>query len=127
MARWDEPAGHFLSASQGSVQCKSCGNNWPPNKPGTRPGFLLTQRPWALPRVLVLLPGFWPGFGRCWFCPDLGLLTWLLARILTLLALSRILVLLARLLAGVLALLAAALVALLILLVLFGFCSSAID
>jgi hypothetical protein len=48
----------------------------------------------------------------------LALLTWLLAGVLILLALSRVLVLLARLLAGVLALLAAALVALLILLVL---------
>jgi hypothetical protein len=44
----------------------------------------------------------------------LALLTWLLAGVLTLLALSRILVLLVRLLAGVLTLLTAALVALLI-------------
>jgi hypothetical protein len=89
----------FYTASQClRTTCPSCGNNWPPNrKSATRPGFLLINGLGRLFRVLVL-----------------ALLTWLLAGVLTLLALCRILVLLVRLLVGVLTLLTAALVALLI-------------
>ena len=96
MARWIKPAGHFLYSST----CETT------KSPAKGRAFCWTQRPcWPLLRWSLRLLAAPAGL-----VPDLTVLTWLLAGILTLLTLSRILVLLARLLA----LLAAALVALLV-------------
>ena len=82
MARWDEPAGLFYIASQSTAQLALAAViTGPPIKTRHKTGLPARSAALAaLFRVLVLV-----------------LLTWLLAGVLTLLALSRILVLLARL------------------------------